>query len=89
MPEKLGPVDYAFFALMLVTGLGVAASVTRNPAMAEAAIPPIIWPIGVSFVFDLATLAFKGGGHPPLAMPIRAVGVIGAMALYALFQGRI
>jgi hypothetical protein len=89
MPEKLGPIDYAFFGLMFVTGLGVAAHVTRNPAMADAGIPPIVWPIGVSFAFDLATLALKGGGRPPLAMPIRAVGVIGAMALYALLQGRI
>jgi hypothetical protein len=87
MPDKLGRIDYAFFALMLATGVGVAAYVARNPALADASSPPIIWPIAVSFAFDLATLAMQGGGRPPLAMPIRAVGVIGAMLLYTLLVG--
>ncbi len=88
MPVRLQRLDYLFFALMLVTGVGIAAYVTRNPAMNDAGIPPIVWPIAVSFAFDLATVAMKGGGMPPLAMPIRAAGVIGAMVLVALLQGR-
>jgi hypothetical protein len=87
MPDKLGRIDYVFFALMLATGFGVAAYVGRNPSLAEASIPPIVWPIAVSFAFDLVTLARQGGGRPPLAMPIRAVGVIGAMLLYTVMVG--
>jgi hypothetical protein len=87
MPDKLGRIDYAFFALMLATGVGVAAYVARNPALADAGLPPIVWPIAVAFAFDLVTLALQGGGRPPLAMPIRAVGVIGAMLLYTVLVG--
>ncbi len=87
--SQLRTLDYAFLAVMGATGLAVAAFVTRNPAWNEAGIPPIVWPIAVSFVFDLASVALKGGGTPPLAMPVRAVGVIASMALVALLQGRI
>jgi hypothetical protein len=89
MPTRLGLLDHAFFALMLVAGIGTALFVTRNPAWTDAGIPPIVWPIGVAFAFDLASVAVRRGGMPPLAMPIRAVGVIGAMALYTLLQGRL
>ena len=89
LPARLGALDHAFLAVMAAAGIGMAAYVTRNPALNDAGIPPIVWPIGVALAFDLATVAFKGGGMPPLAMPVRAVGVIGAMALYTLLQGRI
>lgn len=89
MPARLGVLEYVFLALMLATGIGIAAYITRNPALNDAAIPPIVWPVGVALAFDLATVAIKGGGRPPLAMPVRAVGVIGAMALYTMLLGRI
>lgn len=89
MSARLGLLDYAFFALMFVLGTGIAVYVTRNPSLNEAGIPPIVWPIGVAFVFDLVTVAIRGGGMPPMTMPIRAIGVIGAMVLVALLQGRI
>lgn len=89
MPARLGLLEYAFFALMLAVGTGIAAHVTRHPALNDAGIPPIVWPIGAAFAFDLVTVAVRGGGMPPLAMPVRAVGVIGAMVLVALLQGRI
>lgn len=89
MPARLGPLEYAFLALMLLTGISMAAFVGRNPSWNQAGIPPIVWPIAVSFAFDLASVAVKGGGMPPLAMPLRAVGVVAAMALVALLTGRI
>jgi hypothetical protein len=89
MPEKLGPLEFAFFALMLAAGVGTAWLVGRDPALNEAGIPPIVWPIGAAFAFDLVTVALRGGGMPPLAMPIRAAGVIAAMALVAILQGRV
>ena len=89
MPDKLGLLEYAFFALMFVFGVGLAAYVTRNPSLNDAGIPPIVWPIGVAFAFDLVTVALKGGGMPPLAMPVRAIGVIGAMVLFIVLAGRI
>lgn len=89
MQYRLGALEYSFFALMLAVGTGVAAYVTRNPALNDAGIPPIVWPIAAAFAFDMATVAIKGGGMPPLAMPIRAIGVIAAMVLVAVLQGRI
>jgi hypothetical protein len=89
MTSRFGPLDYAFCAVMLAVGSGVAAYVTRYPAMNDAGIPPIVWPIGAAFAFDLVTVAIRGGGMPPLAMPIRAIGVIGAMVLVILLQGRV
>ena len=89
MPVRIDRLEYAFFGLMLAFGIGLAAYVTRNPSLNDAGIPPIVWPIGVAFAFDLATVALKGGGMPPLAMPIRAIGVIGAMVLFIVLNGRI
>jgi hypothetical protein len=89
MPAWLGPLEYAFVALMLIAGLGIVAFVGRNPSWNDAGIPPIVWPIALSFAFDLGSVALKGGGMPPLAMPLRAVGVVAAMALVALLSGRI
>ncbi len=89
MPNRIGKLEYAFFALMLAFGFGLAATVTRNPSLNDAGIPPIVWPIGVAFAFDLATVALKGGGMPPLAMPVRAIGVIAAMVLFIVLGGRI
>ena len=86
---RLAAFEYTFLVVMAAIGVVIAAYVTRNPTMNDATIPPIVWPIGVAFVFDLVTVALRGGGMPPLAMPIRAVGVIGAMVLVALLQGRI
>ncbi len=89
MPGRIGRLDYAFFALMLAFGVGLAAYVTRNPSLNDAGIPPIVWPIGVAFAFDLVTVAVRGGGMPPLAMPVRAIGVIGAMVLFIVLGGRL
>ena len=89
MAGKINRLEFAFFALMLAFGIGLAAYVTRNPSLNDAGIPPIVWPIGVAFAFDLVTVAMKGGGMPPLAMPIRAIGVIGAMVLFIVLGGRI
>jgi hypothetical protein len=86
---RLGTLEYAFFAVMLAVGCGIAAYVTRNPAINDAGIPPIVWPIGAAFAFDLVTVAIRGGGMPPLAMPLRAIGVIASMVLVAVLQGRI
>jgi hypothetical protein len=89
MPIKLGLLEWVFFTAMLLAGVGTAWLVSRDPSLNDAALPPIVWPIGAAFAFDLASVALKGGGMPPLAMPLRAIGVVGAMVLVALLQGRI
>lgn len=86
---KFGALEYTFVALMLATGFGVAAIAGRNPALESGTFPPIIWPVGAALVFDIVTTLLRGGGMPPLAMPIRAAGVVLAMALYAMLVGRI
>lgn len=85
---KLSPLDVLFLALMAAAGIGLAFAVSRNPGLEQSAIPPIIWPIGAALLFDIVTGAMRGGA-PPLAMPIRATGVIAAMALYVLLAGRL
>jgi hypothetical protein len=89
MPARLGALEYAFFAIMAAVGFGSAWWVTRHPAWGEAALPPITWPIAAALLFDIVTAGLRGGGLPPLAMPVRAVGVFAAMALVAMLQGRI
>ncbi len=84
---KLGALEQAFLGLMLAAGLGTAWLTSGNPSLQDSALPPIIWPIGVALLFDIVTAAMRGG-FPPLSMPVRAAGVIAAMALYTVLAGR-
>lgn len=86
---KLGSLELVFIGLMLACGVGLAALVSRNPALAASDFPPIIWPLGAALVFDLVTTVLRGSVLPPLKMPVRAAGVFLAMALYALLVGKL
>jgi hypothetical protein len=86
---RIGQLEGAFLALMTVAGLASAFLAGRYPEAANGALPSILWPVGVSLLFDIVTVAMRGGGLPPLAMPVRAAGVVLAMALVAMLQGRI
>jgi hypothetical protein len=86
---RIGRLEAGFLAIMGAAGLATAAYVTRNPQVQEAALPPIIWPIAASLIFDIATTLMRGGGMPPLAMPVRAAGVILAMVIYIALLGRV
>jgi hypothetical protein len=85
----LGRLELGFLAIMVAAGLATAAYATRNPAAQEAALPAILWPLGASLIFDIVTTLARGGGMPPLTMPVRAAGVVLAMILYTLLLGRV
>ena len=89
MPVTFGRLEIAFIALMLLAGAVTAMVVGRNPGWGDAPVPAVLWPVMASFVFDLATLAWKRGGPPPLVMPVRAAGVVAGMVLYIVLVGRI
>jgi L-asparaginase II len=86
---RIGRLEAGFLAIMVAAGLATAAYVTRNPAVQEAFLPPILWPLGAALAFDIITTLLRGGGMPPLAMPVRAAGVVLAMALYIALLGRV
>jgi hypothetical protein len=85
----LGRMEILFLAVMIAAGLGTAMLVTRNPALDAGFLPPLVWPLGVSLAFDLATVALRGGGPPPLPMPVRIAGTVLAMVLVVVLQGRV
>ncbi len=89
MFPRIGNLEASFLALMGVVGVGTAAVVTREPSWNDAALMPLLWPIAVALLFDIVTAGLRGGGLPPLPMPIRAAGVLLAMTLFVLLNGRV
>ena len=54
-------------------------------AQAEGAVPPYVWLLGVSLIFDLATMALASRiAIVPLSMNSRVVGFISGVVLYML-----
>lgn len=73
-----------FVGLMIVSGVA-AFFVTRQwPGLRDFPVPPIIWPLGVSLVFDIATMPRVAEGRlPPLDMQVRVLGVLAGALTYA------
>lgn len=70
---------------MCLAGILVGGFVRANPAFATAAIPPYVWLLALSLVFDLATMALAGRvAIVPMTMNARAFGFISGVVLYLL-----
>jgi len=68
-----------YIVAMLVSGVVIGLIASGNPALREAAVPPVTWPLGLSLLFDLVIgQAVVRGKAEPLTMNDRAIGVIGA-----------
>lgn len=72
-----------YIALMLVAGVALGFLVRAKPAIAEGAIPPLLWLLLVSLIIDVAAMAIAASkGDMPIPMNARVAGFIGAALLY-------
>ncbi len=68
-----------FLAVMLVAGLATGGGAYGFPAAAHGSFPAYTWPLMAAFVCELLMRSrIEAGVLPPLPMPIRFIGVIGA-----------
>ena len=73
-----------FVALMVVSGVVVFAITRHLPGLRDFPVPPVIWPLGVSLVFDIFTMPRVAEGRlPPLDMQVRVLGVLAGALTYA------
>ncbi|MFT4097097.1 MAG: hypothetical protein QM651_08220 [Rhodoblastus sp.] len=74
-----------YVPLMCVAGVAVGAYARANPGFAEGSIPPYVWLLGVSLIFDIAVMALATRiGIVPMTMNARAAGFFSGVALYML-----
>ena len=74
-----------YVPIMCFAGVVVGGYARANPAFAQGAIPPYVWLLGVSLVFDLATMALASRtAIVPLSMNSRVFGFISGVVLYML-----
>jgi hypothetical protein len=73
-----------FIGLMVVSGVVVFFITRQWPALRDFPVPPIIWPLGVSLIFDIVTMPRVAQGRlPPLDMQVRVLGVLAGALTYA------
>jgi len=74
-----------YIGTVLAAGIVIGLLVQQNPAWQEFALKPVIWPFGVSLVFDLfiGRLAAEGRAEP-LTMMDRFIAVFGAGLIITL-----
>lgn len=74
-----------YVPIMCFAGVVVGGYARANPAFAQGAIPPYVWLLGVSLVFDLVTMALASRiAIVPLSMNSRVFGFISGVVLYML-----
>jgi hypothetical protein len=68
-----------YVAAMIAAGLVIGIVVMNRPALRDAFLPPVVWPLGVSLVLDLALTPLVAQGRlPPLTLNERVIGFLGA-----------
>ncbi|HEX2134287.1 MAG TPA: hypothetical protein VHG30_00045 [Microvirga sp.] len=68
-----------YVAVMLAAGLVIGLIVVDRPALRDAAVPPIAWPLGVSLLMDLALAPVVASGRlPPVTLGERVLAFVGA-----------
>jgi hypothetical protein len=68
-----------YIAAVLVSGIVIGFAAMGRPDWQHAALPPVMWPIGVSLVLDLVIGQMAAQGRAePLTMGDRLVAVLGA-----------
>lgn len=74
-----------YVPLMCLAGIAVGAFVRANPAYAQGAVPPYVWLLVISLIFDLGTIALSSRLRiVPLTMNMRALGFVSGVVLYLL-----
>lgn len=74
-----------YAVVMLAAAIAVGLVVASRPDLSAAILPPIIWPLGASLLFDVIVMQLAARGRAePLTMPVRLVGVLGAAMIVLL-----
>ena len=74
-----------YIAAMCLAGVAIGVYVRAHPALAQGSIPPYVWLLGLSFIFDLAIMALAMRMTiAPLQMNVRVMGFLTGAALYLL-----
>lgn len=74
-----------YVPIMCLAGIAIGAFVHANPAYAQGAVPPYVWLLVISLIFDVATIALSGRLRiVPLTMNMRALGFVSGVVLYLL-----
>ena len=75
--------DAVFGVWMLLVGVFIGLVVANDPGLANAALPPIVWPLAAALLFDLGVMHLAAAGRvPPLSMGARVAGFVGAGLVY-------
>ena len=83
---KISRTGLLFIGVMLAAGLVVGVVLLNRPALREAMLPPVAWPIGVSLLLDLALLPLVASGRlPPVTVNERVVAFLGAGLIILAF----
>ena len=74
-----------YVPLMCFAGVVVGAYARAHPEFAQSSVPPYVWLLGVSLVFDLAIMALASRvAVVPLSMNMRVAGFFSGVVLYML-----
>ena len=74
-----------YVPLMCFAGVVVGGYARAHPEFAPSSVPPYVWLLGVSLVFDLAMMALASRiAIVPLSMNMRVIGFFSGVALYML-----
>lgn len=75
-----------YLPLMAAMGVVLGALVIKDPSLQQLAIPPLLWLIGVSLLFDLTILSLaKKTPVEPLTTNNRFIGVaLGGLLFFAI-----
>lgn len=76
-----------YVPIMCFAGVVIGGYARANPAFANGSIPPYVWLLGLSFVFDVVMLTLATRlAIVPLTMNVRVIGFLSGVVLYMLIQ---
>ncbi len=74
-----------YVPIMCLAGIAIGGYARANPAFANGSIPPYVWLLGLSFLFDVTLLALATRvAIVPLSMNVRVLGFLSGVVLYML-----
>ncbi|MCB1534192.1 MAG: hypothetical protein KDJ44_05555 [Rhodoblastus sp.] len=74
-----------YVPLMCFAGVVIGGYARAHPEFAQSSVPPYVWLLGVSLVFDLAIMALASRvAVVPLSMNMRVIGFFTGVVLYML-----
>jgi len=74
-----------YVPIMCFAGVVIGGYARANPAFANGSIPPYVWLLGLSLIFDFVMMALASRiAIVPLTMNVRVFGFMSGVVLYML-----